>query len=67
MANLTPENMIFGPGGVVVVEKQLFFLKKMSKMKLEFILKVEIEVEVGQVEVGASRDIFNWNFLPNFF
>ena len=39
--------MILGPGGVGLGKIHVFFHKKMSKLKLEFILKVEVEVEVG--------------------
>ena len=42
--------MILGPWGVGLGKIHVFFLQKMSKMKLEFNLKVEVEVEV---EVGV--------------
>ena len=58
--------MILGPGGTGLGKIYVFFHKKMSKKKLEFILRVEVEVEVGvfsyqvEVEVEVEVDVNVW-------
>jgi len=42
-----PQNLFLGPGGWIKVKYRCFSSKKLSKMKSELILKVELEVEVG--------------------
>ena len=37
-----------------------FFSKKLSKMKLEFILKVEVEVEVGVFSYQVEVEVEVW-------
>jgi hypothetical protein len=56
MANLTPKTRFQCPGRWILVKYICFSSKKLSKMKLEFILKVEVEVEVA-VEVEVEVEV----------